>query len=428
MRPEEQILLAPTGAGTPMGELLRRYWMPVVLSSEIEAAGAPVRVRILGEDLIAWRDSQGRPGLFHEACSHRGASLYFGKNEDCGLRCWYHGWKYDVDGNCIDMPNEPPQTQFKDRVKHRAYPCRERAGAVWAYLGPRETISAFPAIEWTEVPEAHVHATKRLQECHWLTGLEGDLDSSHLAFLHGRESLAASPRHQGALATSREWIASDRTPKMEVMQLPGGVLHSARREADAENYYWRIGEWFLPFFTTIPGHPGDTPLGGHAWVPIDDRNVWAFAFSWHPQRPLRDSELDFMHKGLSMHSLMQPESWVPAHNKTNGYADPASPPTKQPWQKIKLFQDQDVAITESIGVFDRTLESLGSTDTVIVQVRRRLMAAARALQQGDEPRRDPADYRFRPLSCLLPRQVSAWAEAVAEAIDARRPDTWRPSV
>jgi hypothetical protein len=215
---------------------------------------------------------------------------------------------------------------------------------------------------------------------------------------------------------------------MEVVQLPGGLLHAARREVDTDHYYWRIGQWFFPFFTTIPGHPGDTPLGGHAWVPVDDTHVWAFAFSWHPQRALKESELDFMHKGLSMHSLMQPGSWIPAHNKTNGYADPSAPATKQPWQRIKLFQDQDVAITESIGGdFDRTQESLGSTDAVIIQARRRLMAAARALQEGEEPPRNPPDYRFRPLSCVLPRNVTAWAEAVADALEAR-PETWRQSI
>lgn len=426
MKREEQELIARTGPETPMGALLRRYWMPAVLSRELEAGGAPVRVRLLAEDLVAFRTPEGEIGLFAENCAHRGASLSFAKNEPGGLRCWYHGWKYDLGGRCIDQPNEPPQTRFDDRVRQRAYPCIEKNGVVWSYLGPREGTPPFPALEWTLVPEGHYHASKRLQECHWLTGMEGDLDSSHLNFLHGQETIAASPSH--GRFESGKWMAEDAHPKFEVAARPGGFVHGARREADAAHRYWRIGVWLLPCFTMIPGFPGDLPLGGHAWVPRDDETTWCFAFSWHPLRPLKDSERAQIATGWGMHSLLSPGGFIPAHNKSNGYAPEGAPKDAQPWARIKIFQDQDVAITESIGGhFDRTDETLGSTDVVIAQMRRRLMAEARALAAGEPPKIAAADYRVRPLSCLLPRETNAWAEAVAEAMDAR-PETYRPSV
>ena len=418
--------LARTGPGTPMGALLRRYWTPAVLSRELEADGAPVRVRLLGEDLIAFRDSQGRPGLLGEHCAHRGASLYFAKNGESGLRCWYHGWKYDIAGNCVDMPNEPPQTRFCDQVKHTAYPCIDRNGVIWTYMGPPARQPALPELEWNLVPESHVYASKRLQDCHWLQGMEGDLDSSHLNFLHGRETISASPSH--GKYESGKWMADDPNPKIEIVQTQGGILQGARRDADEKHYYWRIGEWFLPFFTTIPGFPGDAPFGGHAWVPSDDDKTWCFAFSWHPVRPLTEAELKRMLTGWGMHSLLMPGTSLAAHNKSNGYAPDDAAPARQPWERIKIFQDQDTAITESIGArYDRTLECLGSTDALILQTRRRLMAAARALQDGQEPVVNARDYRLRPLSCVLPRETRSWSEAVADALDAR-PETYRLSV
>ncbi len=426
MRRDEHELLSRTGPGTPMGNLLRRYWIPALLSRELEADGAPVRVRLLSENLIGFRDSNGRVGLLGEHCSHRGASLYYGKNMNGGLSCWYHGWKYDVDGKCLDQPNEPPQTRFCDRIQQKAYPCVDRNGVIWTYMGPPDKKPDFPEFEWNLVPESHVYASKRYQDCHWTQGMEGDLDSSHLNFLHGTETINASPSH--GKYESGKWMADDPNPKIEVVQVPGGILHSARRDADPANHYWRIGEWMLPCFTTIPGFPGDAPFGGHAWVPSDDDKTWCFAFSWHPVRPLKDTELKNMLTGWGMHSLLTPGTFTAAHNKSNGYAPADYPPVKQPWQRIKIFQDQDTAITESMGArFDRTRESLGSTDGLIMHTRRRLMATARALEEGKDPPTDKRNYRMRPLSCLLPRDTPDWAKAVADTIDAR-PETYQLSV
>ncbi len=425
MKREDHELLSRTGPGTAMGNLLRRYWMPALLSRELEMDGAPLRVRLLGEDLIAFRDSENRVGLLEEHCAHRGASLYFGKNGESGLRCWYHGWKYDIDGNCLDQPNEPPAARFCDRVKQPAYPCVEKNGVIWTYMGPADLKPAFPELEWTLVPEGHYYASKRLQDCHWQQGMEGDLDSSHLNFLHGQETINASPSH--GRFPSGKWMADDPNPKIEIEHTAGGIIQAARRAAGDKDYYWRIGEWLAPVFTMIPGFPGDAPFGGHAWVPMDDDKTWCFAFSWHPVRAFTETEKKNQQSGWGMHSLMRPDSFIAAHNKSNGYAPADFPPVKQPWQRIKIFQDQDTAITESIGArYDRTKETLGSTDALIIQTRRRLMAAARDLEEGREPIISARDYRLRPYSCVLPRDTPSWVKAVEETLDAR-PETYKIS-
>src|SRR5215204_3073496 len=181
----ENELLCRTGPGTPMGELFRRFWLPALLPSELPAPDSePIRFRILSEDLIAFRDTNGKVGFLDQHCPHRGASLFFGRNEECGLRCVYHGWKFDAAGNCVDMPSEPAESTFKERIRQTAYPCAERGGVIWAYLGPAERQPALPELEWALLPEDQRFASKRLQECNWLQAMEGGIDSSHISFLH----------------------------------------------------------------------------------------------------------------------------------------------------------------------------------------------------------------------------------------------------
>ena len=184
---EDNELLTRVGPGTVMGSLMRQYWLPIMLSSEVpEPDCKPLRVKLLGEDLIAFRDADGRVGLVEEHCAHRGASLYFARNEHGGLRCVYHGWMYDVSGRCVDMPNEPAWSNFKDKVSITAYACRERNGLVWAYMGPRKDPPPLPDLEFNLIPPEHVLLWKHLQESNWVQGLEGNIDSSHLSFLHAR--------------------------------------------------------------------------------------------------------------------------------------------------------------------------------------------------------------------------------------------------
>jgi phthalate 4,5-dioxygenase len=424
MTPDDHHFLTQTGPGTPMGEFLRRYWTAALLSRELpEPDGAPLRVRLLGEDLIAFRDSDGKVGLLGEHCAHRGASLYFGKNGDGGLRCLYHGWKYDRDGNCIDMPNEPPQSRFCEKVKQTAYPCVERNGVVWAYLGPRDAMPPLPELEFLTVPDSHVYVSKCLRECHWTQGMEGDIDSVHVGFLHQGvfAKRAETLNHESA-----QWLVTNQTPVEEIEEIPAGFLHATHRDVDADNAYWKISQWFFPWFTTIPGFVGAGPLGSHAWVPVDDDKVWVFAFSWHPQRPLTAQE----RSGKSpFHAETMPGSPVTVCNRTNDYAGPDAPAAAQPWMRITNVQAQDIAMTESMGfIYDRTREHLGHSDRLVAMTRRKLIAAARAMQDGAvPPGMNPKDYRQRPISTLLPRDVAAWTEAVAEVIDTR-PETFRASV
>jgi phenylpropionate dioxygenase-like ring-hydroxylating dioxygenase large terminal subunit len=410
-----------------MGNLLRRYWTAALLSRELpEKDGAPVRVRIMGEDLIAFRDSDGKVGLLAEHCAHRGASLYFGENAECGLRCWYHGWKFDVNGDCVDMPNEPAGKGFKEKVKHTAYPCVEKAGVVWTYMGPPDKKPELPALEWLTVPESHVYVSKRLQECHWTQGMDGDIDGAHLGFLHGR-TVDKALDLQGS--KSVDWIRDDLHPTFHMKKTAARILLATRREAGNDQQYYRINQWFMPGYTTIP-LPGDGTLAGHSWVPVDDTRSWTFTWSWHPKRPLTAEEYDlFSNAKVSVHAQLIPGTFVPVHNKTNDYAGPNGAPAKQPWMRIKNFQDQDMCITESMGqLYDRTKETLGTTDVVIVAVRKRLIDAARAVAKGKEPPGlDPKEYSLRPFSALLPRGVNDWQAAVGDAIETR-PETFRFSV
>lgn len=417
MKEEEHKFLAETGPETTMGKLLRRYWTAALLSRQLEPGGAPLRLRLMSEDLVAFRTPDGKVGLLAEHCSHRGASLYFGKNESCGLRCWYHGWKYDLDGNCIDMPNEASQMRFADRVKHVAYPCIEKNGVVWAYLGPRDKQPPLPHLEWLTLPESHVYVSKRRQRCHWTQGMEGDLDSAHLSILHYDllRQRAADPRNRSAVWTMREL-----RPKLETRAVPAGILMAARRNAEPETNYWRVNQWFLPGYTNWP-IAGDNPQAGHAWVPIDNGNCWVFTFSWHPARPLTEFERKQMQAGTDIHAQVDPVTFEPLQSASNDYAGEGSPKPHQPWKGIKKLQAQDIAMTESMGpLYDRTQEHLSTSDLVIAQVRRRLIAAARELEMGTEPPGlDPTSYAFRPLAAELSREVEAWDEAIAERMRAR---------
>ena len=425
MSPDESQHLSETGPGTAMGELLRRFWVPALLSNELAVGGAPVRVRLFSENLVAFRTSEGMVGLFSENCAHRGASMYYGQNGKGGLRCWYHGWKYDVDGNCLETPNEPNDSLQK-RVRQKAYPCVEKNGAVWTYMGPRDSMPPMPDLEWLKVEENQVFVSKRMQQCHWTQGMEGDLDPRHLAFLHAG-TIDDTAEHAGH--ASADWLKQDLTPILEAVVKPAGLMFAARRNADANSYFWRVGQWMMPFFTTIPAFPGAGPLAGHAWVPADDGRATVFTFNWHPTRALSADELAMMRSGTAMHAALIPGTFTPLCNKGNDYAGPDAPPAPQPWMRIKRFQDQDICITESIGPeFSRSEENLGSSDAVIGRVRATLIGAARALREGREPPgRDPSEYRMRPISVQLPRSTTAWADEIADAVDTR-PETFRASV
>jgi phthalate 4,5-dioxygenase len=246
---EDNELLCRIGPGTPMGNLLRLYWIPALISSELPAAdGPPIRVRLLGENLIAFRVTSGTVGLIQNHCPHRGASLFFGRNEEEGLRCVYHGWKYNVTGQCVDMPSEPEESNFKAKIRARAYPCVERNNIVWTYMGPREVPPPLPDIEPNLMATEEVVIQKALRECNWFQGLEGDIDTSHLGFLH----LGTVKPENTKPGSFDYYLVKDRAPRYEVVDTEFGTSYGCYRPAEPQTYYWRVAHFLFPFYTMIP--------------------------------------------------------------------------------------------------------------------------------------------------------------------------------
>ncbi|MPZ49271.1 MAG: Rieske 2Fe-2S domain-containing protein [Dehalococcoidia bacterium] len=432
-------MLTRVGFGTPMGDLLRRYWNPVLLSSELPAPDCnPIRVKLLGENLVAFRDTSGQVGLIADRCPHRGASLFFGRNEEGGLRCVYHGWKYDVEGRCLDQPNEPETSNFKDKFRHIAYPCVEKAGMVWAYMGPRALKPAFPEYPWNLVPEDHVEVSKRVIENNWMQSLEGGIDSSHVAFLHN-EAGQRQARNPDPCAQSL--TREDRAPRFELMEIPAGVLIAAQRNAPDNQYYWRINIFMLPFWTAPPGCIGPaTRLT--AWEPMDDFTLMRWNIYFNPERPLTPEERAQCHQqgGIDLGS----EEYLPAtqrpggafygmRNKDNDYMLDRELQRAQSYTGIVGIGTQDQAMTETMmtenvgPVLDRTLEHLGTSDSGVIAARRILLRAARKLRDDNiapPGTQDPAVFRYTAAGITLPREES-WVEAAQRFFAAPRAmDAW----
>jgi hypothetical protein len=330
-------------------------------------------------------------------------SLWFGRNEECGLRCPYHGWKYDVTGQCVDLPSEGANGPMRKRIKLAAYPCIELGGVVWTYMGPPEQQPEAPGIEWAHVPPERRFISKRLQESNWLQALEGGIDSSHVSFLHGA-ALKQDPLFVGS--KGNEYNERDRMPEFDVVDFPGGLLIGARRNADAGRYYWRITPWVLPTHTTIPPRAGH-PLGAHVWVPIDDENCWAWSINYHPGRALSPKELDAMGSGRGIHVSYIPGTFIPLQNKRNDYMiDRGGQKAGKTFSGVEGIAMQDASLQESMGpIQDRSRENLCPTDRGIVMARRKLLDAARAVRDGKPP---PAlraeDQRVRSCAIELPRE------------------------
>src|SRR3954469_8858613 len=295
---EQNDALTRTGPGTIMGDLFRRYWIPALHAWELpEPDCPPVRVKLLGERLVAFRDTQGCIGLIDEFCAHRGVSLWFGRNEECGLRCPYHGWKFNVKGECLEVPSEPEESGFRKKIKLKAYPLVERGGILWTYMGPSDQQPPLPGWEFITVPRDQSFSSKRFQENNWLQALEGGIDSAHVSFLH-RGNLNSDPLFKGA--RGNQYNLSDPQPHFEVVEHPAGLFVAARRKAEEGRYYWRITPWVMPCFTMVPPR-GDHPIHGHFWIPIDDENCWAWSFDYHPTRKLTSSEVAAMKDGMGIH-------------------------------------------------------------------------------------------------------------------------------
>ena len=419
LRQDVNDLLTRTGPETPMGALFRRYWLPALLAEELpENDCPPVRVSLLSERLVAFRDTAGRYGLIDEFCPHRRVSLWFGRNEEHGLRCAYHGWKFDVTGQCLEVPSEPPESRFCEKVRLTSYPLVKVGDVLWTYMGPDAHRPPLPEWEFARVPAAQSFTSKRLQECNWLQALEGGIDSSHVSWLHG-SSLKQDPLFKGA--KGNRYNFSDARPVFEVVENDGGLLIGARRNAENGQHYWRITPWVMPCFTMIPPR-GDHPVHGHFWVPIDDETCWAWSYDYHPVRPLTAAERRAMEDGHGIHVKYQPGTYRPLANRDNDYLiDRAAQKAGITYSGVEGIAMQDASLQESMGpIVDRSKEHLVSTDRGIILARRRLQQAALALRDDGvtPPGVDPAHQRVRSASIILPPD-QPFAEACGDALTVR---------
>jgi phenylpropionate dioxygenase-like ring-hydroxylating dioxygenase large terminal subunit len=399
---EQNEQLVRTGPGTLMGDLFRRYWIPALHAWEIaERDGPPVRVQLLGEKLVAFRDSDGRIGVIEEFCAHRGVSLWFGRNEECGLRCPYHGWKYDVNGQCVDLPSEKEESGMRQRIKLKSYPAIERGEVLWIYMGPPELKPAPPELEWVMVSPEKRFVSKRLQESNYLQAMEGGIDSSHVSFLHSGE-LNTDPLFKGS--KGNQYNLQDRMPIFEVVDYEGGLFIGARRNAEHGHYYWRITPWIMPWYSIIAPRAGH-PIGAHAWVPIDDETCWAWSINYHPTRDLTEAEVTAMKNGAGIHVKYVPGSFIPLANKSNNYLiDRDRQKSGRNYSGVEGIAMQDASLQESMGpIQDRTREHLCLTDNGIILTRKKLLKAAQANRDGKPvPGLEPASQRVRSCSIELP--------------------------
>jgi len=417
---EDNELIVRVGPGTPMGNVLRSYWLPAVLSEEVERDSTPLRVRLLGEDLIAFRDTSGKVGLLAHNCPHRGASLFFGRNEEGGLRCVYHGWKFSADGACLDMPNEPPESDFRQKVRAIAYPTRERNGVVWAYLGGTEgVLPELPDLEWDLVSPAQRYATKRVQDCNWVQAVEGGIDPSHSGFLH-------APLHVDPSAMSpRDRYRLDRRPHFALLETAYGLRIGARRLADHDRFYWSITHFMMPFYNAFNSGSGDDQqpsVGGFAWVPMDDTTTMAWCFTWNPQRPLRDDERgDHPRVRTGVHltpSARLPATsapggaWRPVARRDNDYLLDREIQRTRRFFGVPGISPQDAAVQESMGpIADRSIEHLGSSDSAVIRTRRLWLSALdEAIPLGVAA---PESYRVRAAGFILGHDED-WTTAAAD--------------
>jgi phthalate 4,5-dioxygenase oxygenase subunit len=400
--------LVRTGPGTDMGNLMRRYWVPILLSSEIaEPDGPQVRVQILGEKLLAFRDSEGQAGLIGEHCTHRGASLFFGRNEENGIRCSYHGLKFNRHGKCVDVPSAP---QVCERMNIKAYPCIERAGMVWAYMGPAGQQPEPPGLEWCTLPPERVFVSKRLQESNYLQAMEGGIDTAHVSYVHKFE-VDGDPMHMGTRAL--DYIKADGNVIFTIEQQAFGLSLFGRRNGDPDSYYWRVTQFLFPWFTLIPPF-GEHVLGGHVWVPIDDHHCWAWSINFHPHKALSEQERSDLASGKGIHCEYEPGSFRPKANKDNDYLiDRVAQKEKRAYSGVFGFSAQDASLQESMGAIqDHEAERLLPTDKAIVMARRMLYEAATGLANGAEPPAlEAAAQHVRAAGVLLPRgdDPLAWA-------------------
>ena len=371
--------LVETGKGTPGGELLRRYWQPVALTSDL--GKRPLAITVMGEELVLFRDDRGKVGLLSRYCPHRAVDLSYGRIENGGLRCLYHGWLMDHRGRCLDQPAEPVESTYKDEIRHAAYPCREAAGAIFAYLGPGEA-PLFPNFHFLSAPDTHVHQCKLFHTCNYLQANEGNIDPAHLSFLHSFAKPHADRREE---AQKLQGVLINNTrPKISIARTRYGLRIFATRAAETGKNYVRITNFVHPNLGFFAGDSGQRGPGGYAvhWhVPIDDKSHWRYDFYYHRTEKLNKAELD------ARHAEEADASGYPRRGPQNHYLQDAGEMESFSFAGMgKNFSAHDLFAVQSPGaIHDRSREHLSSTDVAIVAMRRMMLDAMVEVERGNEP-------------------------------------------
>ena len=397
----ENKTLTETGFETPMGEVFRCYWTPALLSRELPTPNSgPVRLKLLGEDFIAFRDSNGEIGIIDARCPHRNANLFFGRNENCGLRCVYHGWKFDVHGNCVDIPNASTEvaSRLKPNAGIRALQVREWGDVIWAFLGDGEA-PELPQFEFAKVPSSHRFVSKKFQQCNWAQACEGGLDTAHFSFLHaginggekvglhhvGKSKEEIEGHNEPARLARFRWMIEDGEPRFTVLEHAAGMLLCAARTADNDDVYYRMTQFLMPNHSLAPGNfPEDNNLG-NTWVPIDDTSCWIFCYCWNPDRPLTEGECRQLASGSGIFAEVD-DHYIPIRQRENDYLVDRDAQRTESYTGIRGISEQDAAIADSQGpIADRTKEMLVQTDLGVVRFRQTMFDATASVASGADP-------------------------------------------
>jgi len=393
-------MLTQIGPGTPMGGLFRRFWLPALLSSELpEPDGEPVRLKLLGEELITYRDTDGRVGCIDAYCPHRGAPMFFGRNEESGLRCIYHGWKFNVNGDCVHMPNCVEGDSYREKIKITAYPAIEGGGLIWIFMGPKEKTPPPPGFDWFSNPSSWTHAAKYIYHSNFMQAIEGDFDPSHGAFLHSTlDGNVSNPANKFAGITSRPVGTSPEyiPPEPEPVEYACGVGTTRRRGSTTSNGGPGVS-WLMPCFDPVGlASSGTYPL--NIKVPADDEHTIYFRIRWNPEAPLTEQQIWDLRIGGLINPPQEPGTFLYKDNIFNDYNIDRIKQKQFTFSGMSMTAVQDTALQENQWgpISNRWKEHLVSTDKIIIRVRQRLLDTARALMEGEEPSEPwkPEGYTF----------------------------------
>lgn len=422
LKKEQNERITRVGPGTAMGNVFRHYWMPFAIEEELpEPDCPPLRVRLLGEDLIAFRDSNGEVGLIDAYCPHRMAPMFFGRNEKCGLRCVYHGWKFDNEGNCVDMPNEPPESNFKNKMKIKSYPVWESGGVIWTFMGSKKDIPPKPEYEWLRAPKTHRFVSKTYEHCNYLQAMEGGLDTSHSSFLHNND-----------IEDKTNLRSQYPSPKLEVEKTDYGYMYAGIRDMDEKGKYVRAYQFVMPFqqfrgsVLEWSGKRKKVPtVNGHMWVPVDDHHcyVYNWMYSYDESIPLTPEYCEKaearMGRAKSDFLTGYPAYRLKANGSNDYFIDREEQRTKT-YSGIKGINTQDMALQEQMGpIVDRTKEHLGTTDLAIIAARQLLLEAADTVEnKKDNPLKglDPATHRHIRATESIIEGNEKWQESLGKGL------------